>query len=373
MFFPTLILSFAVASATPPGVVIDPQPAATRQYIGSPSIAILPNGDFVSSHDFFGPGSTQSTSAVTRVFRSQDKGRTWRQTAELHDQFWSTLFVHRGNLYLMGTTYEYGRIVIRRSADGGRQWSGPAFLTEGTGFHTAPVPVVEANGRLWRAFEYHPTGPWGSFEAFLMSAPLNADIMKAASWTMTERLPFPKATHPEGQTWLEGNAVVARDGCGTAHGRCVVDILRVHDTENAATLQVAGGHLRFQGLSAFPGGAKKFTIRFDRKTQRYFALANPALPEYPLSATNPASVRNTLALLSSRDLREWKQERIVLSHPDVTKHGFQYVDWQFDGPDLAAVIRAGFDDDEGGAPRAHDANFLLFYRVKNFRKSGSTE
>jgi hypothetical protein len=359
MFSPALFACLAFAAATPPGVVIDHQPASTKQYIGSPSIVILPNGDYVSSHDFFGPASAQGVSAVTRIFRSQDKGRSWQQAAELHDQFWSNLFVHRGKLYLMGTTYEYGRIVIRRSTDGGRQWTDAAFLTEGAGFHTAPVPMVIAHGRLWRAFEYHPTGPWGSFEAFVLSAPTGADILKPQSWTMTERVPFPKSA-TEGKTWLEGNAVVAPDGG-------MVDVLRVHDIEKVAILRVAGGKLEFQGLASFPGGAKKFTIRYDKKNKQYWTLSNPALPEYPLSAKDPGSVRNTLALLSSKDLREWKLERIVMSHPDVVKHGFQYVDWQFDGADLVAVVRTGFDDSEGGAQRAHDANFLIFYRVENFR------
>lgn len=363
MLTSALLVCLANAAA-PPGVVIDHQPAATKQYIGSPSIVILANGDYVSSHDFFGSGSTQSTSAVTRIFRSRDKGRSWQRVAEFNDQFWSNLFLVRGKLYLMGTTYEYGRIVIRRSTDGGSQWTSANFLTVGAGFHTAPVPVVESHARLWRAFEYHPAGPWGHFEAFVMSAPMGADILKAESWTMTQRVAFPGAgpagAAPKADTWLEGNAVIAPDGG-------VVDILRVNNVEKVATLRVVGEKLEFQGLADFPGGAKKFTIRFDKKTKRYWTLSNPALPEYPLSATNPASVRNTLALLSSKDLREWKVERIVLSHPDVVKHGFQYVDWQFDGKDMVAAIRTGFDDDEGGPPRAHDANFLIFYRVENFR------
>jgi hypothetical protein len=127
--------------------------------------------------------------------------------------------------------------------------------------------------------------------------------------------------------------------------------------------------LKFDSLIPFPGGAKKFAIRYDAKSKRYWTLSNPALPEFPLSATNPASVRNTLVLMSSPDLRQWKTERTVMSHPDVLKHAFQYVDWQFEGSDIVAAIRTGFDDEEGGAVRAHDANFLTFFRVKNFRKN----
>jgi hypothetical protein len=341
--------------AAPPGVVIDHQPASTRQYIGSPSIAIMPDGAYVASHDFFGAGSTQSTSAVTRVFRSTDRGRTWSQTAEMRDQFWSNLFLHRGKLFLMGTTYEYGRIVIRASNDGGRTWTPANYLTTEVNYHTAPVPIAIHRGRIWRAMEYHPPGPWGSFEAFVLSAPVKANLLDARSWKLSQRLPYPKDA-AEGRTWLEGNAIVARDGT-------LFDILRVDNIEKAAMVRVEGDQLKFDRLVELPGGAKKFAIRFDPKTKRYWTLANPA----PGTKT-PASVRNTVALLSSADLREWRTERTVLTHPDPLKHGFQYVDWQFDGADLAAVVRVAFEDTEGDAHNFHDANFLIFLRVSGFRK-----
>jgi len=354
-------LLLAMAAPAPPGVVIDHHPAATHQYIGSPSIAILPDGAYVASHDFFGRGSTQSTSAVTRVFRSTDRGVTWTRTAEFNDQFWSSLLAHRGQLYLMGTTCEYGRIVIRKSADGGATWGEPSMLTADAGYHTATVPFVEKDGRLWRGMEYHPPGKWGFFQAIIMSAPVAADLMDPKSWTMTERLPYPTDAAGAGEHWLEGNAVVDRDGT-------VLDILRVHNVEKAAITRVRGNRLEFERLIDFPGGAKKFTIRYDRKSRKYWTLSNPALPEYPLTAKDPASVRNTLVLMSSKDLRKWKVERTVLSHPDPLKHAFQYVDWQFEGNDLVVASRTAFDDDEGGAPRGHDANYLTFHRVEGFRK-----
>jgi hypothetical protein len=347
--------------AVPPGVTIDHQPASTRQYIGSPSIAILPGGAYVASHDFFGNGSTYYTSAVTRVFRSTDRGATWTRTAEFHDQLWSNLFLHRGELYLIGTTYEYGRIVIRRSGDGGVNWSAPSYLTNDTGYHTAPVPMAVKDGRLWRAMEFHPQGKWGLFEAFLISAPLQADLMDARSWKMSERLRYPAERAGEGEHWLEGNAVVDRRGD-------LLDILRVANIEKAAIARWKDGRLEFERLVEFPGGAKKFTIRWDRKSRKYWTLSNPALPQYPKSAKDPASVRNTLVLMSSPDLRQWTFQRTVLSHPDPDKHAFQYVDWQFDGEDLIVASRTAFDDEEGGAPRGHDANYLTFHLVEKFRK-----
>jgi hypothetical protein len=48
-----------------PGVIVRHIPAKTGKYIGSPSICILPNGDYVASHDHFGPNSTEHERAVT--------------------------------------------------------------------------------------------------------------------------------------------------------------------------------------------------------------------------------------------------------------------------------------------------------------------
>lgn len=357
-----ILLCFFSSIVSPPGAVIDHESRAAGRYIGSPSLVILPNGDYVSSHDFFGPNSRQSVSGVTRVFLSRDRGASWNQVAELHDQFWSNLFLQGRRLYLMGTSGEYGRVTIRQSQDGGRRWGQPVFLTADSNYHTAPVPVVEKDGRLWRAMEYHPPGPWGSFEAFVMSARADANLLDPLAWRMTERLKYPEGLGG-GQTWLEGNAVVAPGGR-------IEDILRVADVEKIAILRVEGQRLQFVGLADFPGGSKKFTIRYDSRSGKYWTLSNPALKEYALSATDPGSVRNTLALMSSRDLLHWKIERSILSHPDPAKYGFQYVDWQFDRQDIVAVSRTAFNDDSGGPPRAHDANFMTFHRIINFRDSG---
>lgn len=354
MLLLALLLLGGVVS--PPGVVIDHIPAKTARYIGSPSIAILPDGAYVASHDPFGKGTNDKVSGDTIVFRSTDKGKTWQRTAELNDLYWANLFVHRGKLYLMGTTHQYGRIVIRRSTDGGYTWTPPSRLTTEVNYHTAPMPMAVHGGRIWRTMEYHPPGLWGNFEALMLSAPVKSDLLDPASWRFTARLPYP-ANAGEGKHWLEGNAVVARDGK-------LLNILRVDNIEKAAVVRVEGDKLVFERLVDFPGGAKKFTIRYDRKSRRYWTLSNPA----PGSPT-PAKIRNTLALVSSADLREWRTERIVLTHPDPEKHAFQYVDWQFDGADLIATVRTAFDDDQGGAANYHDANYLTFLRVKDFRKT----
>src|SRR4051812_28468776 len=45
-----------------PGVVIDHVPPSSGLYVGSPSIAVLANGDYLASHDYFGPKSGEHQS-----------------------------------------------------------------------------------------------------------------------------------------------------------------------------------------------------------------------------------------------------------------------------------------------------------------------
>ena len=123
--------------------------------MGCPSIAILPDGGYVASHSWFGPGTTNDSLAV---FGSDDRGCSWHHLADVKGQWWSNLFVHDGALYLMGVSKRYGHLVIRRSTDGGKSWTDPkdrksGLLHDDAQYHTAPVPVVVHRGRVWRAME----------------------------------------------------------------------------------------------------------------------------------------------------------------------------------------------------------------------------
>jgi hypothetical protein len=358
-----------------PGVVIDHSPASSGLYIGSPSLAVLPSGDYVASHDFFGPKSNEFKTARSVVFRSADRGTSWHKIAEIQGAFWSSLFVHRGQLYLIGTDRHHGNMVIRRSTDGGAAWTTPTDSKHGllrdTGeYHCAPMAVVEHAGRLWRPFEWRdPPVAWGiNYRAGVISAPVDADLLDAANWTFSNFLPSDRSWNGKDMgAWLEGNAIVA------PHGG-LVDMLRVQTRspdEKAAIVRISadGKQASFDpetGFVRFPGGAKKFTIRFDPETKQYWSLATILHDRH--RADNPGGIRNTLALTSSTDLKQWTVRCILLYHPDVKKHGFQYVDWQFAGRDIIAACRTAYDDGVGGARNSHDANFLTFHRFADFRR-----
>jgi hypothetical protein len=343
-----------------PGGVIDHSPASSGRYIGSPSVAILPNGDYVASHDFFGPAAGHTINAASVVLLSTDRGGTWDKIADITSLFWGKLFVHRDALYILGTRHEYGDVLIRRSVDGGRTWTKPTGLTTGVlrqgEYHCAPCQTLLHDGRIWRSMELFTGGAWGNFAALVMSAPADSDLLNAESWTFSEVLP-----KQEGFSWLEGAILLAP-------GAKVVNVLRTNGNggDRAAIVHVSddGRVLSFDPAEDFidmPGGGAKFTIRYDKTTSRYWSIVN--------RQTNPEAYRNNLVLISSADLRHWRSESPLLYHADGERHAWQYIDWQFDGDDIVFVSRTAYDDGLGGAHNAHDANYLTFHRIADFRKS----
>lgn len=365
------------------------QDPRTRTYLGSPSILRLPDGDLLAAHDYFGPGCPKNHEGeehLTSLYRSGDDGQTWRNITHLSGAFWSGLFEHGGAVYLFGTSAQYGSIVIRRSDDGGFTWTHPADEDSGLlfrggahhappNYHCAPVPVLKAGGRIYRAFEDCDPPRWGiGFRALVVSAEEDADLLRAASWRMSNALAYDQTTDPPefgdnpqgGSGWLEGNVVEAPDGS-------LWDILRVHSApvlNKAAMVRILdeGRRLEFDpatGFIDFPGGLSKFTIRRDPETGVYWTLSNDM-------EDGPKPIRrNRLSLFSSPDLRSWTKRATLLwdnleADPEasVKNTGFQYVDWQFDGDNLIYLVRTAYD----GAHNFHDANRMTFGRVRNFRQ-----
>lgn len=362
-------------SHKPPGVVIAHISQQEGRYIGSPSICVLPDGTYIASHDEFGPKSTETTCATTRVYRSTDKGASWQPLSRLEGQFWSSLFTANGSLYIIGTNKAHGDIVIRRSDDGGMSWTTPQDSTTGVllsgEYHTAPVPLVAHGGRIWRAVEHATFSDtrWPQrYGAMMISAKMGGDLLNAATWKATNVIRGDSTwLRKRFKGWLEGNAIVTPDGK-------LANMLRIEapdsTAEYAAIARVddGGENITFNPDSDFvkmPGGGKKFTIRYDSLTKRYWTLSNPQYLQVP--RWNRYSVRNMLVLCSSTDLRQWTSHEMILFYPERWHNAFQYVDWLFEGDDMICVSRTAFADDTGGANSFHNSNYMTFHRIKNFR------
>jgi hypothetical protein len=368
-----------------PGVVIsyEPSPNPLRHlfnrilgrgsFIGSPTIAILPNGHYVAAHSLFrnGGGESPAGRGTTKVFRSIDRGRTWTRVAKLSRAGWSTLFAHRGSLYLFGKTKAGSDIVIRRSDDEGTTWTDPTNGRRGQlggGGGITPNPPVLHGGRLWIA---NSTRVW--------SAPVGADLLRARSWTRSGK---PRSD----PSYLNGRFTLWSEGQVVASPRTGVLVLpKIRDLPHTALLRYPrpGGRPRFDPARDFvdlPGAEKKFGVRYDPVTDRFWALTNPVLRRHRRqanvpwsvrrfwrSAVTPALVRNTGAVYSSADLRNWELERVFLYSPDVEHVGFQYFNFLIEGNDLVVVARTAFNVGRHKTPRAHDSNLLTFHRIREFR------
>jgi hypothetical protein len=351
-----------------PGVVVHrlPVPSLIDRargraiYTASPSIAVLPSGDYVITDNLFGRGSGAEKSGTTQVFRSRDRGRHWELLTVIRDMKRGSLFVHAGALYLLGFRAAPGDLLIRRSDDGGQTWTDPrdemsGLLSRGDYGGTPNHPVIH-EGRIWSAVSGRR----------VLSAAVESDLLRADSWTLSSRAntnsgPFGKeAVITEAQVVASpetGVVVMPKIG-----GNAFTVLLRAG--KSPAKLRDP----RPDDWVPFPGGEKKFAAGFDPETGSFFALSNPVLPAYADSGWPPEMIRNAAALLVSRDLRDWRVATIFLETPQVDYEAFQYLSYDIDGDDLIIASRTAFAIGDGKPPRGHDSNLTTFHRIENFRR-----
>jgi hypothetical protein len=211
----------------------------------------------------------------------------------------------------------------------------------------------------------------------MVSAPVDADLLDPASWTLSNAVAFTTdlfSTHENGSKLTsfayaeEGNAVVAPDGSIKA----IYGVKAVPSYAYAAVFSCSadGTTMRYDAADAgsiipFPGGNSKFNIRYDEISGKYLALVSRNTDDRNWFQ------RNVLSLLVSEDLVHWEPVGNLLTDPTVmndyvgtTRHGFQYVDFITDGDDLLLAVREAM----GASDCFHNANYLTFYRVDGFRQ-----
>ena len=115
--------------------------AFSGRYLCSPSLVRHPDGYLLASMDLFAGNHPQN---LTLIFRSDDDGKTWHYVSELMPCFWGKLFIHKGELYMLSCSTEYGDLLIGRSDDGGKTWGAPTTLLRGS------CPCKEVGWYYWQ-------------------------------------------------------------------------------------------------------------------------------------------------------------------------------------------------------------------------------
>ena len=332
----------------------------------SPSMVRTPQGHLLSSMDLF---SSRAPQNLSLIFRSDDDGKNWRYVCDLFPCFWGRLFVHRGRLFIISVSTEFGDLLIGESTDGGETWGTPTVLLRGgckkdeDGAHRNPQPVVEYGGRLWFSLEWGH-GPYAGLHG---SIDAEADPMDPESWTFcppTKMDPlWTGDPNIASDQILEGCMTVCPDGklrniyryqmggCTPNYGKAVVMAVDTGDPEAPET---------FERLMDFPGNHSKFMIKRVPGTDVYVSIVSRILDAEHHNA------RNLLSLVASRDLVSWRNVADLLDYrdEDMKLVGFQYVDFFFEGEDLLWLCRTAIN----GARNFHDANCQTFHRIENIKE-----
>ncbi len=337
------------------------------RYLCSPSLVRHPDGFLLASMDLFAGGHPQN---LTLIFRSDDDGESWHYVSELMPCFWGKMFIHKGELYMLSCSTEYGDLLIGKSTDGGKTFSAPVCLLRGSngkngnnGVHKNPQNIFVHNGRLYNTLEW---GAWANkvycHAAMVMSCDVNDDLLVPENWSFSPPRKFdpnfaPEVSHlPQCTMTIEGTLVVDPQNrllnvMRFGGDRCVL-AYEVNTKDHEAELS-------YSHCIPFPANLSKFTIKYDGVSKRYYSVAS-RLHE------SINTCRNLLSLMASDDLSSWYVIADLLDYSDQNPQevGFQYVDFEFEGDDIIYLCRTALNN----AHNFHDSNYSTFHRIQNFRK-----
>ena len=340
--------------------------AFSGRYLCSPSLVRHPDGYLLASMDVYESKSPQN---LTLIFRSDDGGESWHYVSELMPCFWGKLFIHKGELYMLACSTEYGDLLIGKSTDGGKSFPSPVALLRGsngkngnTGVHKNPQNIFRHNGRIYETLEW---GAWADkslcHAAMVMSCDENDDLLRPESWSFSEPVRFAHfAPELEGfpipTMTIEGTLTLAPDGK-------LLNIMRFGAYHKAIVYEVNtkdhDAPLTYSRCMEFPASFSKFMIKYDEKSKRYYSIATRTC------SPEESKHRNLLSLLSSTDLHRWDVVCNLFDYRTSDPHqvGFQYVDFEFEGEDIIYLCRTAIN----GANSYHNSNYITFHRIKQFR------
>ena len=330
------------------------------KYLCSPSLVRTPKGRLIAGMDVFASNYPQN---LTIHFVSEDNGKSWKYLNDIFGFYWSTLFTHRGKLYMIGMTTEYGNLHITRSDDDGETWATPTDLLFGAnvlcyngGVHRAPMHTVEYDGRVYTTCEY---GCWkkGSHLPLVISFATGDDPMIAESWNVTEVMKFEgrwkeESGGKQGDT-IEGNVIKAPDGK-------LLNILRYRNGKYLVTeinQKDLDAPLTYVGIEDAPVTSSMFRIL--KKGEKYLLITNHATEEALKVETH--TYRNVLSVYESDDIKNWKFVRDIVNYEKESAKttGFQYPTAFLEGDDAYLLIRSAFNN----AHNFHDSNHMLFTKI----------
>ena len=333
------------------------------QYLCSPCLLKLPDKTLLASMDVFEGGGTQN---LTLIFKSTDGGKSWKYLSEVCPCFWGQLFLHDGDIYLLGCSTEYGDVLIGRSTDGGKTFGIPTVLGRGNlkagGWHKAPCVVAEYGGRLYTAIEF---GGWSAskfFSTCVFSAPVDSDLLSPKAWSITEPVRLEKNEKGENRGFIEGNVVELPDGS-------LVNILRsikADEPQNALVYEIdtqdpEAPEVPCEKKINFPSHNSKFEIKREPESGVYYAIGT-------WNYTSPdVSDRRVLSLFRSVDGFSWEKAKDLLDirseQSDPLAEGFQYPSFEFDGENIIYLSRTALNKPHN----FHDSNYTTFHIIENFR------
>ena len=361
--------------------VVAESPDPGRLFVYEPALVKLPSGRLLVTFEHTRIDANAEVPHRFRLAVSEDAGRTWQQLPPL-DLHSAQPFVHKSELYLLGNLAIRRNIVILRSGDEGRSWTGAVTLFEGS-YWNAPTGVLIKEGRLYRSFNLHEnadgTPNLRNYQGcVVIAANLSRNLLDPAAWRMSNRLDYPgtprlltrvpvagrRADH-----WLESNLVEVKSEIlgfhrlripgGAGHGlthQSTAGLAAVTNlTDDGKTLKHSFGQ-----FYPIPGAQNKFHMIRDEPSGLYWMAGN--IPVDSLGRPPGGDDRRILILMYSVDAHNWFQAGCVAMSKK-PREAYNYASLLPDGDDLLLAVRTAL----GGRHSQAKSTHITFHRVRGFR------